>query len=126
METGGERPTGQTGPSDRYAGAADTSGPRPEVPANQQQYGAAPPSVGNPEATAALTLGILSIPGAFIAIVGLILGILAVIFGLKGTKKVDRGETAQNRGRAQLGLYLGIAGIVLSVASAVVGVVSVT
>ena len=76
------------------------------------------PAAGNGIAVAAMVLGIVGIVFAIlIAALGLLLGILAVVFGVIGTNKVDRGETAQNRGQARAGFFTGIVAIVLAIAT---------
>jgi hypothetical protein len=84
---------------------------------------AEPPAFGEPLptgrknglGTAALVLGIASIPFC-----GLVIpGVLAVIFGFVGMARAKRGE-ANNRGVAMAGLITGVLGLLLSAALIVV------
>lgn len=75
-----------------------------------QGYGyAGPPKNGL--GIAALVLGILSIPTAFI-LIGPVLAILAIIFGAVGLSRVKKRQ-ATNKGVALAGLLTGIAGLIL-------------
>ncbi|HVV30279.1 MAG TPA: DUF4190 domain-containing protein [Mycobacteriales bacterium] len=90
-------------------------GPYVPPPGSNGQPG---PSYGPPTpqknglGTAAMVLGIVSIPAAVIYI-GLICGILAIVFGIIGLRRVGRG-IASNRSQAISGLVLGAIGVILS------------
>lgn len=78
-------------------------------------YSGVPPTqVRNGLGTAALVLGILSLPGIVTIVLGILLGLLAVIFGLIGMGRAKRGE-ATNGGSAIAGLVTGAIGLVVSV-----------
>ena len=62
--------------------------------------------------TAALVLGVLSIPLAFVVIGGL-LGIVGLVLGVMALRRVARG-LATNRGMAIAGIVLSVLGILLS------------
>ena len=65
--------------------------------------------------TAALVLGLLSLPAVLLlGIGGAILGIPAVILGVMGRNRAKRGE-ANNAGVATSGVVLGALGIVLGI-----------
>lgn len=83
------------------------------------QYGQ-PGQYGQPQSNgfgiAALVLGILSIPAAFLAgVPGIVLGLLALVFGILGLRKVRAGR-ANNRGMAITGLITGILGLLMGIA----------
>jgi Domain of unknown function (DUF4190) len=70
-------------------------------------------------ATAALVLGIISIPTFFIWPISVVLGILAIVIGTMARTDIRRhGYT--NGGQAKAGIILGIAGIVLAIGFIVV------
>jgi hypothetical protein len=78
-------------------------------------YGDWGPPHRNGLGTAALVLGILSVPFALFIVPGFLLGILALVLGLVGRGRVKRRE-ATNRGVATAGAVLGAIGLVLAVA----------
>ena len=91
------------------------------APGYRAGYGAPVAVVRNGLGTAALVLGILSIPGAFTVIGGVLLGILAIIFGAIGRSRAKRG-LATNGGSALAGLITGAVGLVLAIAFVAIGV----
>jgi len=73
-------------------------------------------------ATAALILGVLSIPLAILfAIVGLVLGIVAVVLG-----QMAKGDMARNVSNAKWGVILGAIGAVLAIANMVASAIILT
>jgi hypothetical protein len=74
-------------------------------------------------ATAALTVGIISIPAAIIAIAGVILGVVAIVLGATA-----RGDARRNRlrgaGQATAGMICGIIGLLLGLANMLAAVMS--
>ena len=70
----------------------------------------------NGMATAALVLGIISIPTGFMGWLGIICGILAIIFAVvaKGKIKSDP-ELAHTAGSAKGGMITGIIGVVIGI-----------
>jgi hypothetical protein len=65
-------------------------------------------------ATAALILGILSIPAAIlIAIVGIALGVIGLVLGI--TARTDMGRAGAPMGKATAGVVLSAIGIVLGI-----------
>ena len=74
---------------------------------------------GNPQAVAALVLGIVSVTMAILGFflitlpIAVICGVIAIVLGGSGKRKVDRGETKRQRGLAQAGFITGIIGTVL-------------
>jgi Domain of unknown function (DUF4190) len=87
--------------------------------------GYAPPATRTSEkpgrATAALVLGIISIPAALIAILGLVVGVTAIVLGA-----LARGDIRRNRlpggGTATLGIVLGSIGTLLALANMAAGI----
>lgn len=95
--------------------------PAQAAPGYGQPYGTPVVTVRNGLGTAALVLGILSIPGAFIVVGGVLLGLLAIIFGAIGRSRAKRGE-ATNGGTALAGIITGAVGLVLAIAFVAIGV----
>ena len=120
-------PTTQPIPQPAPAGSAYQAGaPQPQqsgTPQPQQPgtYVPQPPrsAVGaKPQGTAALVMGILSIPlGMFSPLIGIVLGVLAIVFASKAVK-----ATGKN-GKTSGGKICGIVGIVVSVISFIVALV---
>lgn len=115
-----------TTPNDPFARPAEQQAAGGQQPFQGQPYaapgyGAPVVAVRNGLGTAALVLGILSIPGAFTVIGGVLLGILAIIFGAIGRSRAKRG-TATNGGSALAGLITGAVGLVLAIAFVAIGV----
>jgi hypothetical protein len=77
-------------------------------------YGNWAPTRNNGLGTAALVLGILSLPALVTVVGGVVLGILAIIFGFLGRGRVKRRE-ADNGGMALAGIILGFVSLAISV-----------
>lgn len=70
----------------------------------------------NGMATAALVLGIISIPTGFMGWLGIICGILAIIFAVVAKNKIKADpELAHTAGSAKGGLITGIIGVVIGI-----------
>ena len=95
--------------------------PAQVAPGYGQPYGTPVVTVRNGLGTAALVLGILSIPAAFTVVGGVLLGLLAIIFGAIGRSRAKRGE-ATNGGNALAGIITGAVGLVLAIAFVAIGV----
>jgi uncharacterized protein DUF4190 len=76
-------------------------------------------------ATAALVLGIISIPAALIAILGLVVGIIAIVLGATARGEIHR-NGRPGSGTATLGIVLGSIGTVLALANMVAGIALMT
>ncbi len=76
-------------------------------------------------ATAALILGILSIPTALLPILGLIVGIVGLVLGLVAKGDVRR-RGAKNMSHAKWGVILSSIGLVLTIVNAVAGAIMAT
>lgn len=120
-------PTTQPIPQPAPAGSAYQAGapqsqqfgtPQPQQPG---AYVPQPPrsaAGAKPQGTAALVMGILSIPlGMFSPLIGIVLGVLAIVFASKAVK-----ATGKN-GKTSGGKICGIVGIVVSVISFIVALV---
>lgn len=93
--------------------------PQPGLPQGypqQGQYGQyEQPRKSNGLGIAALVLGILSLPAAFLAgVPGIVLGPIAVVLGVLGLRRV-KARRADNRGMAIAGLVTGILGLLLGI-----------
>lgn len=103
------------------AGASQAQQPGTPQPQQPGAYVPQPPrsAVGaKPQGTAALVMGILSIPlGMFSPLIGVVLGVLAIVFASKAVK-----ATGKN-GKTSGGKICGIVGIVVSVISFIVALV---
>ena len=119
-----------TTPDDPFAPPAQQSAAGGQQPFQGQPYAAPGYGTGygtpvvavrNGFGTAALVLGILSIPGAFTVIGGVLLGILAIIFGAIGRGRASRGQ-ATNGGSALAGIITGAVGLVLAISFVAIGV----
>ena len=114
-------------PFARPAGQPAAGGQQPlqgqpyAAPGYAAGYGAPVLATQNGLGTAALVLGILSIPGAFVIVGGVVLGILAIIFGAIGRGRANRGR-ATNGGSALAGLITGAIGLLLAVAFVAIGI----
>lgn len=87
----------------------------PPPPQPYAGYAPPPQAPRNGLGTAALVLGLLSLPAVLLlGIGGAILGIPAVILGVLGRNRAKRGE-ANNAGVATSGVVLGALGIVLGI-----------
>lgn len=85
------------------------------MPPPMASYSGPPPAQArNGLGTAALVLGILSLPAILTIVLGILFGLLAVIFGIIGQRRARRGE-ATNAGVAVAGLVTGAIGLVVSV-----------
>lgn len=76
-------------------------------------------------ATAALILGILSIPAALLPIVGLIVGVVGLVLGITAKGDIRR-RGLTNMSHAKWGVILSCIGLVLTVANAVAGAIIAT
>jgi hypothetical protein len=76
-------------------------------------------------ATAALILGILSIPAALLPIVGLVVGVVGLILGLTAKGDIRR-RGLTNMSHAKWGVILCCIGLVLTLANAVAGAIIAT
>lgn len=76
-------------------------------------------------ATAALILGILSIPAAVIAILGLVLGVIAIVMGATARSDIRRNRRS-GAGTATAGVVLGSIGTLLAVANMIAGIAAMT
>jgi hypothetical protein len=74
-------------------------------------------------ATAALILGIISIPAALIAILGIILGVIALVLGATSRGDIQR-RGLRNSGHATAGMILGSIGLVLGLANMIAGIIA--
>ena len=102
---------------------------QPEAPAREPETTASPldqhasPVADRPRssgrATAAMVLGIVSIPTFFIPIVSVVLGILAIVIGSMARNDARR-TGARNAGQAKTAIVCGIAGLVLAVGLVIV------
>ncbi len=115
-----------TTPNDPFARPAEQPAAGGQQPFQGQRYatpgyGAPVVAVRNGLGTAALVLGILSIPGAFTVIGGVLLGILGIIFGAIGRSRAKRGQ-ATNGGSALAGVITGAVGLLIAVVLVAIGV----
>jgi hypothetical protein len=76
-------------------------------------------------ATAALVLGILSIPAALLPILGLVIGLVGLILGLTARGDISR-RGLTNMSHAKWGVILSSIGLVLTIANAVAGAIIAT
>jgi hypothetical protein len=90
-------------------------------------YGAAPgyggpagigPQVRNGLGVAALVVGLISVPFAFL-VVGGVFGIFAIILGFAGRSRAKKGE-ANNPGVALAGIIAGLVAVIVAVAAVIV------
>lgn len=106
-------------PDPQYTGQPPLGGqeqPHPQGYPQQGHYGQyAQPRKANGLGIAALVLGILSLPAAFLAgVPGIVLGLVAVVLGVLGLRRV-RTRRADNRGMAIAGLVTGVLGLLLGI-----------
>ncbi|WP_369135138.1 DUF4190 domain-containing protein [Modestobacter sp. I12A-02662] len=89
-------------------------------PAPYGGYGEPPRSTGL--GIAALVLGILSLPGAFlVGVPGIVLGLIALVLGIVALRRVEA-RRADNRGMAITGVVTGALGLLLGVLGLLLGV----
>jgi hypothetical protein len=74
-------------------------------------------------AIAALIVGIISIPAAFVPIAGLILGVVAVVLGASARSDIRRNRL-EGEGQAKAAVVLGAIGIVLALAFWIIGAIA--
>lgn len=86
---------------------------------------AMPSGTTSGRATAALILGILSIPAALLPILGFIVGIVALVLGITAKGDIRR-RGLTNMSHAKWGVILSCIGLLLTVANAVVGAIMAT
>jgi predicted benzoate:H+ symporter BenE len=97
---------------------APTTTREPASASPLDQY--APPTASTPgrsgRATAALIVGIISIPAAIIALAGVILGVVAIVLGATARSDARRRRIAGS-GQATAGIVCGIFGALLGLAN---------
>jgi hypothetical protein len=97
-------------------------GQPPPWPGGRPPFGtAAPRPTRNGLGTAAVVLGLLSLPAAITVVGGALAGLLAVVLGVQARTRVRTGE-ADNSGAATAGIVLGCLGLAATVIAVVVWV----
>jgi hypothetical protein len=76
-------------------------------------------------ALTAMILGIVSIPGALIALLGIVLGIVAIVLGTIARGEIRRGGLT-NSGQAMAGIILGSIGLLLGLVNMIAGIAATT
>lgn len=133
----GQSPTESNSSFDPYRYGAPDSGASgqqaPQAPPPPAGYGYSGGQGGhggsgsqprNGMAIAALILGILALPGAFIiGFPGIVLGVLAIIFAIVGLRRAGK-DRVSNKGMAIGGLVTGIIGLIIGVIVAIFFVIA--
>jgi hypothetical protein len=76
-------------------------------------------------ALTSMILGIISIPGALIALLGIVLGIVAIVLGATARGEIRRGGLT-NSGQAMAGMILGSIGLLLGLVNMIAGIAATT
>jgi Domain of unknown function (DUF4190) len=76
-------------------------------------------------ATAALVLGIISIPAALIALLGIVVGVIAIVMGATSRSDIRR-NALPGAGTATAGIVLGAIGTLLGIANMIAGIAIMT
>jgi hypothetical protein len=72
-----------------------------------------------------MILGIVSIPGALIALLGIVLGIVAIVLGATARGEIRRNGFT-NSGQAMAGIVCGSIGLVLGLLNMIAGIMATT
>lgn len=106
----------QYGQPGQYGQPAQYGQPGQYAPPGQYGGGYGEPPKSNGLGIAALVVGILSIPAAFLAgVPGIVLGLIAIVLGIVGLRRV-KARRADNRGMAITGVVTGVLGLLLGIA----------
>ena len=107
----------------------------PETPTREREAPRTTPTPGDrpapttggrsSRALTAMILGIVSIPGALIALLGIVLGIVAIVLGATARGEIRRGGLT-NSGQAMAGIILGSIGLLLGLVNMIAGIAATT
>lgn len=90
-------------------------------PGGRPPFGTAGGPPRNGVGTAALVVGVLSVPAAITLVGGAVLGLVAIVLGVSGRRRARQG-TATNGGAATAGIVLGVLGLLATAAVIAAGV----